>query len=228
VVIGGERKFLLVGLTGGIATGKSTVSAMFRALGCLIIDADVLAREVVEPGQPAYEQIVAHFRRDVLHADGTLDRGALAQRVFAEPAERKRLEAITHPEIRARLATHLGDLVARGYDGIVIFDAPVMVESGNYRSMDRLVVVTADDGVQVSRQVSRDAATAEAARRRIASQMSLAEKVKLADYVIDNGGSLAATEEQVRRVHRALLDDLRARNTLGGGLRPPSDASPQE
>jgi dephospho-CoA kinase len=210
-----DRKFLLVGLTGGIATGKSTVSAMFRALGCVIIDADVLAREVVEPGQPAYEHIVAHFGQGVLKADGTLDRKAVAQRVFANPAERKRLEAITHPQIRDRFATHLETLAARGYDGIVIFDAPVMIESGNYRSMDRLVVVTADDVAQVSRQLSRDASTEEAARHRIASQLPLADKVKLADYVIDNGGSLAATEQQVRAVHRALLDDLNARNSKG-------------
>jgi len=206
-----DRKFLLVGLTGGIATGKSTVSAMFRALGCVILDADILAREVVEPGQPAYGQIVAQFGRGVLQADGTLDRKAVAERVFVEPAERQRLEAIVHPAIRARLTTQLADLVARGYDGIVIFDAPVMIESGNYRSVDRLVVVTADDAAQMSRQLARDATTAEAARRRIASQLPLADKVKLADYVIDNGGSLAATEAQVRAVHQALLDDLEAR-----------------
>jgi dephospho-CoA kinase len=206
-----NRKFLLAGLTGGIATGKSTVSAMFRALGCIIIDADILAREVVEPGQPAYEQIVAHFGREVLQADGTLDRKAISDKVFVNPVERQRLEAITHPAIRARLTAQLSELVARGYDGIVIFDAPVMIESGNYRSVYRLVVVIADDAAQMSRQLARDATTAEAARRRIASQLPLADKVKLADYVIDNGGSLAATEAQVRAVHRALLDDLHAR-----------------
>jgi dephospho-CoA kinase len=206
-----DRRFLLVGLTGGIATGKSTVSAMFRGLGCVVIDADVLAREVVEPGERAYEQIVAYFGGEVVSPDGTLDRKALAQRVFAAPDERKRLEAITHPQIRDRFAEHLGELAARDYDGIVIFDAPVMIESGNYRSMDRLVVVTADDAAQVNRQMSRDASTEEAARQRIGSQLPLADKVKLADYVIDNGGSLAETEEQVRAVHRALLAELQTR-----------------
>jgi dephospho-CoA kinase len=203
---------LLVGLTGGIATGKSTVSDMFRALGCVIIDADLLAREVVQPGEPAYVDIVAEFGPDVVQADRTLDRKRLGSIVFADPARRQRLEALTHPRIRDRFARRLQELTEQGFDGIVMFDAPVMIESGNYRNMDRLVVVATDEATQRARLRARDQADELEAARRIASQMPVSEKAKLADYVIDNAGERAATEGQVQRVHAALLADLRARH----------------
>lgn len=202
---------MLVGLTGGIATGKSTVSDMFRALGCVIIDADLLAREVVEPGEPAYVDIVAEFGPDVVHADGALDRKRLGAIVFADPDRRRRLEALTHPRIRERFARRLQELTEQGFDGIVMFDAPVMIESGNYRNMDRLVVVATDEATQRARLRARDQADELEAARRIACQMPVSEKAKLADYVIDNAGERAATEDQVRRVHAVLLADLRAR-----------------
>ena len=207
------RRFLLVGLTGGVATGKSTVSAMFAALGCLIIDADRLAREVVEPGQPAHTQIVSAFGRGVLRPDGGIDRKALGAVVFADPAARARLESITHPAIRARVRARLAELTAAGFDGIVILDAPVMVESGDSPDVDRLVVVTADEPAQVARQQARDGLGADDARRRIRSQMPLDEKARLADYLIDNSGELAATEARVREVHRALGQELDARRS---------------
>ena len=207
------RRFLLVGLTGGVATGKSTVSAMFAALGCLIIDADRLAREVVEPGQPAHTQIVSAFGRGVLRPDGGIDRKALGAVVFADPAARARLESITHPAIRARVRARLAELTAAGFDGIVILDAPVMVESGDSRDVDRLVVVTADEPAQVARQQARDGLGADDARRRIRSQMPLDEKARLADYLIDNSGELAATEARVREVRRALGQELDARRS---------------
>ena len=207
------RRFLLVGLTGGVATGKSTVSAMFAALGCLIIDADRLAREVVEPGQPAHTQIVSAFSRGVLRPDGGIDRKALGAVVFADPAARARLESITHPAIRARVRARLAELTAAGFDGIVILDAPVMVESGDSRDVDRLVVVTADEPAQVARQQARDGLGADDARRRIRSQMPLDEKARLADYLIDNSGELAATEARVREVRRALGQELDARRS---------------
>ena len=206
-----DRRFLLVGLTGGVATGKSTVSRMFQALGCVVIDADLLAREVVEPGQPAWEQIVATFGRGLLQPDGRLDRRALGAVVFEDPAQRQRLESITHPEIRARFAARLAELTVQGFEGIVIFDAPVMIESGRYRNMDRLIVVTSDEPAQMSRQQARDSLSAEEATGRIRSQMPLEAKVKLADYVIDNTGDLGSTEAQVREIHQALLRDLNAR-----------------
>jgi dephospho-CoA kinase len=199
-----SRRFLLVGLTGGIATGKSTVAGLLRALGCVVIDADVLAREVVAPGQPALAAIAEEFGPGVLAPDGTLDRKALGAVVFADPARRRRLEAITHPAIRARFVETLQALADRGFDGIVVFDAPVMIESGNHRTVDRLVVVITDAATQRARLMARDGIGPEEADRRIASQMPLAEKAKLADHVIDNSGDRAATEAQVRAVHGAL------------------------
>ena len=208
------RKFLLVGLTGGIATGKSTVSALLRQLGCEIIDADLLAREVVEPGQPAWTTIVAEFGQDVVTGDGTLDRKKLGAIVFADPERRRRLEAITHPAIRERFQARLDELAEKGFTGIVIFDAAVMIESGNYKNMDRLVVVVTDDATQAARLQERDGTDEVEGRRKIASQMPLAEKAKLADYLIDNSGDREATAAEVRRVFAALMADLKARAAL--------------
>jgi dephospho-CoA kinase len=204
------RRFLLVGLTGGLATGKSTVSDMLRALGCVVLDADVLAREVVEPGQPALAAIAREFGPEVLQADGTLDRKRLGAIVFADPERRKQLEALTHPAIRDRYLARLAELESQGFEGIVVWDAPVMIEAGGYRHMDRLVVVVTDAATQRARALGRDGDRADA-ERKIASQMSLAEKARLADYVIDNSGDRAATEARTREVHAALLADLRER-----------------
>jgi dephospho-CoA kinase len=200
-----------VGLTGGIATGKSTVSAILRELGCIVIDADVLAREVVAPGEAAHAAIVAEFGEGVRRPDGALDRTKLGAVVFADAERRRRLEAITHPAIRARFGRRLRDLADEGFAGIVVFDAPVMIESGNYRNMDRLVVVTADEPTQRTRLMARDGLGADEAEHRIRSQMPLAAKAELADHVIDNSRDRAATETQTRRVHAALRADLGAR-----------------
>ena len=208
------RKFLLVGLTGGIATGKSMVSALLRQLGCEIIDADLLAREVVEPGRPAWTTIVAEFGQDVVTGDGALDRKRLGAIVFANPERRRRLEAITHPAIRERFQARLDELAEKGFTGIVIFDAAVMIESGNYKNMDRLVVVVTDEPTQMSRLRGRDGTDDAEGRRKIASQMPLSEKAKLADYVIDNSGDRHATAEQVRRVFAALMSELDARSAV--------------
>jgi dephospho-CoA kinase len=203
------RRFLLVGLTGGIATGKSTVSETLTRLGCVVIDADQLARDVVAPGEPALAEVVREFG-DVLTPDGALDRKKVAAIVFADPLRRRTLESILHPAIRARFDARLHALAHEGFEGIVVFDAPVMIESGGYKNMDRLVVVYADEATQRARLVARDRDSADG-ERRIASQMPLAEKVKLADYVIDNSGDRAATEARTREVHAALTRDLAAR-----------------
>lgn len=204
------KRFLLVGLTGGIATGKSTVSTMFAHLGAKVVDADLLAREVVMPGQRAYAEIVQEFGPEVLQADGQLDRKRLGAIVFADTEKRKRLEQITHPAIRVRQQRILSVYEEEAFDGIVIWDAAVLIESGGATAMDRLVVVTADAETELARLMARDGFSEADARRRIASQMPLAEKVKLADYVIDNSGTRDATERRVREVYRALLDDRKA------------------
>ena len=205
-----SRRFLLVGLTGGLATGKSTVSEILRGLGCVVLDADALAREVVEPGQPALAAIVQEFGPDVLQPDGTLDRKRLGTIVFADPGRRKRLEAITHPAIRDRFLGRLPQLEAEGFEGIVVWDAPVMIEADGHKAMDRLIVVVADTPTQRARALARDGDPADA-ERKIANQMPLADKAKLADHVIDNSGDRAATEARTREIHAALLADLRAR-----------------
>lgn len=205
-----KRQFLLVGLTGGIGTGKSTVSRMFRDLGCLIIDADLLAREVVEPGEPAYAKIVAEFGKEVLDPDGHIDRKKLGALVFGDEAKRKRLEEFTHPEIRQRQIGILAELVTEGFEGIVIFDAALLVETGGAKNMDRLVVVVADEATQVRRLMVRDDIAEAEVRQKIRSQMPLAEKVKQAHYVVDNSGNRDLTEQRVREVNQALLGDLEA------------------
>ncbi len=204
------KRFLLVGLTGGIATGKSTVSAMFAHLGAKVVDADLLAREVVMPRQPAHAQIVKEFGPDVLRQDGALDRKRLGALVFADAQKRKRLEEITHPAIRVRQQRILSVCEEEAFEGIVIWDAALLIESGGAKGMDRVVVVIADPAAELRRLVERDGFSEEEARGRMASQMPLAEKVKAADYVVDNSGSRAETERRVREVYRALLADLKA------------------
>lgn len=203
------RRFLLVGLTGGIATGKSTVNAMLASPSVRVVDADVLAREVVEPGTPAYKQVVAEFGKEVLQPDGRLDRARLAEIVFPDPAKRKRLEAITHPAIRGGFEKIMADLERVGFDGILIWDASLLVEGGGNKNMDRVVVVTTDPATQLRRLMERDRCSEEAARARTASQMPLAIKARYADYVIDNSGPREQTEARAREVYTALLGDLR-------------------
>ena len=205
------RRFLLVGLTGGIATGKSTVSVMFAHLGAKVVDADLLAREVVMPGQPALAGIVDEFGPGVLQADGQLDRKRLGAVVFADPARRKRLEEITHPAIHARQQRILSVYDEEAFEGLVMWDAAVLIESGGAERMDRLVVVFADPATELARLMARDHMSEAEARGRIAAQMPVGEKAKLADYVIDNSGSRGETERQVRDVYRKLLDDLKVR-----------------
>ena len=203
------RRFLLVGLTGGIATGKSTVNAMLASPSVRVVDADVLAREVVEPGTPAYKQIVAEFGKEIVQPDGHLDRARLAEIVFPHPAKRKRLEAITHPAIRARFEKIMTDLERSGFDGILIWDASLLVEGGGNKNMDRVVVVTTDPATQLRRLTEREGYSEDAARARTASQMPLAIKTRYADYVIDNSGTREQTQARVREVYTALLGDLR-------------------
>jgi dephospho-CoA kinase len=205
------RRFLLVGLTGSIATGKSTVSRMFAHLGVRVLDADLLAREVVMPGQPAYLKIVEEFGQGVVRDDGTLDRKALGAIVFAEPARRKRLEEITHPAIAARQQRILSVLDEEAFEGIVIWDVALLFETDGLARMDRVVVVATDPETELARLMSRDGMAEADARARIASQMPVAEKAKRAHYVIDNSGDRALTEHQVKVVYEALLGELAAR-----------------
>jgi dephospho-CoA kinase len=196
---------LLFGLTGGLASGKSTVAARLRALGVPVIDADELAREVVAPGTPGLAAVAAAFVPSVLLPDGSLDRPKLAALVFSDPDRRRRLNAIVHPLIGAASAARVAELTARG-EPIACYEAALLVENGIADAFRPLVVVSVPEAVQVARAMARDAATEEQARARIASQLPLAAKVAAADHVIENGGS---REETIRRTDE-VLEAIRA------------------
>ena len=205
------RRFLLVGLSGSIATGKSTVSRMFAHLGARVIDADLLAREVVMPGQPAFVRIAEEFGPQIVQEDGSLDRKTLAALVFADAAKRKRLEEITHPAIGARQQRILSVLDEEAFEGVVIWDVALLFEGGGVAKMDRVVVVYAHPETERRRLMERDGLSAADASARIASQMPISEKAKLAHHVIDNSGTREETERQVGAVYGALLAELEAR-----------------
>jgi dephospho-CoA kinase len=193
----------IIGLTGGIASGKSTVSAMLRELGAHVIDADQVARDVVAPGTPALAEIQARFGPAVLHEDGTLDRKKLGAIVFADPDARRALERITHPRIAAATQQEIARLGAAGVDP-VIYDAALIVENRLYAWMQGLIVVSVPPEVQVARLMIRDDIDEAAAQARIAAQLPLAEKVAVATHVIDNSGTRADTEAQVHALWERL------------------------
>jgi dephospho-CoA kinase len=187
------------------------VSRQLAELGGHVIDADLLAREVVAPRTPAWREIVAAFGPEILQPDGALDRKRLGALVFADPARRRRLEAITHPAIHERRQAQLAALAAAGFDGLVVQDTPLLYEVGADAHVDRVVVVYADPAVQLERLMRRDALDRDEALRRIGSQMPLADKARRAHYVVDSSGSREETAAQVRAVHAALLAEHRAR-----------------
>jgi dephospho-CoA kinase len=195
------------GLTGGIGSGKSTVAARFVARGVPVIDADVLAREVVARGSPGLAEIVEAFGDSVLDAEGNLDRPKLAGVVFHDDAARKRLNAITHPRVRDLALARVQELGEKG-EPLACYEVPLLVETGLADVLRPLVVVVVDEATQVERTVARDGSSADHARARIASQMPLAEKAKLADHVIDNSGSRLATLERADAVLDAICAEL--------------------
>ena len=192
----------VVGLTGGIASGKSTVSRMLRELGVDVIDADALAREVVEPGTPGLQQVAARFP-GVVGQDGQLDRARLAARVFFDPAERAALNAILHPLIQEEFRRRTAALEQQGKP-LVVYDAALLIENGLHQRMDAVVVVNAPEEVQRQRLMERSGLSREEADARIASQMPLREKVQHATWVVDNGGGLESTRVQVERIRQEL------------------------
>lgn len=193
-----------VGLTGGIASGKSTVGRLFRQLGATVVDADEVAREVVERGSEGLAEIVRAFGDDVLTSEGTLDRKKLGAIVFDDPDARKRLEAITHPRILARSMQRMAAAASR-HEPLAIYEAALLVENGSYKMFQALVVVAAAPEVQVRRVAERDGIDETGARARMAAQMPLEKKIAVADYVIWNDGDLAALEAKTREVYATLL-----------------------
>jgi len=198
----------LIGLTGGIGTGKSTVARLLSARGIPVIDADQLARVAVEPGQPALDDIRAAWP-GVITADGRLDRKALGALVFADPQARQRLESILHPRI-AELAQQRASALALAGHAAAFYEASLLVETGRYRELDGMVVVDAPEDVRIARVAARDGLSPEQVRARIAAQAPMSEKRRLASFIVDNSGDLAALESKVTGLLAAL------------GLTPPS------
>lgn len=193
----------IVGLTGGIASGKSSVARILAAEGVAIVDADQVAREIVETGSPGLAAIVEAFGANVLTADGSLDRKALGAIVFADSSARRTLEAITHPRIFARSMEKLG-LIAAGDAAYGIYDAALLVENQSYRMMAALVVVAAPRALQIARITLRDGLTEAEAEARIDAQLPLEQKVAVADHVIVNDGDMALLKERTLEVHARL------------------------
>lgn len=190
-------KPIRIGLTGGIASGKSTVADMFADLGIAVIDTDLIAREVVQPGQPALIEIRSIFGDSVFNADGTLDRSALRQRIFSDDAAREQLESILHPLIQDETIQRIN--TATGSYIVVV--VPLLANSPLREHIDRILVVDCDAATQIERLLARDAETVEQARRILAAQASREQRLAIADDVIDNNSTLAAVSTQVSAIH---------------------------
>lgn len=195
----------LVGLTGGIASGKSTVAKILQSLGAAIVNADDLAREVVEPGHEAWKEIVASFGAEILQSDQTLDRQKLRTLIFNQPEARKRLESIIHPRVRALAEERIRQYAAAGYP-VVIYEVPLLFEGNLQEWLRPVILVACDVETQTARLQKRDHLTVADAEKHIAAQMSLKDKRRLADYVIENNGSLEDLERQTRQI----LEELKA------------------
>jgi dephospho-CoA kinase len=189
---------LIVGLTGGIATGKSTVAAMLRRRGAPVVDADALVHAAEQPGQPAYDDIVRRFGHGVLARDRSIDRAALGKLVFDDPDARRDLEAITHPRVRELIAREVAAAAAAG-DPIVIIDIPLLFETGRADQFNGVLLVYAPAEVQMQRLRERSGLSEAEARKRLAAQLPIDEKRQRASWVIDNSGELSATEAAVAR-----------------------------
>ncbi len=194
---------LSIGLTGGIASGKSTVADMFAELGATVIDTDLIAREVVKPGRPALDEIREKFGDDVFAANGTLDRKAMRAIIFSDPAKRHLLESILHPRIRQE-ASNQATRSTGPYQIVVV---PLLVDSPMRANMDRIVVVDCDEKVQLARLLARDAESPEQAQRIIDAQASRADRLAIADDVITNEGDLDETRRQVELLHARYLTE---------------------
>ncbi len=204
-----QQRPLLVALTGGIASGKTAVSDRLAEHGAVVIDTDLIAREVVEPGQPGLAAIVKAFGPGILDANGGLDRAAMRQQVFTDPDSRKRLESILHPLIAERVKHRIASEQATDYLLLVV---PLLVESGLFLNADRIIVVDVPESVQLERLARRDGTSEAQARAILASQASREQRLKVATDVVDNSGSLADLERAADHLHNELITKARQLN----------------
>ena len=204
---------LRVGLTGGIASGKSTVSKIFASFGAQVLDADEVARELLLPGQPAWKRLRQAFGEEFFHPDGTVKRKQLRKLVFANSEKRGQLNAILHPEVMKEINRRSEILSSSLQPTVLVVDVPLLLEVGVAHRFDKIVVVDARQSVQVKRLMQRDGISEDEAKQALKVQMPLSEKVELADYVIDNNFTLADTEIQVRKVWEELFELARAKRS---------------
>ena len=193
-----------VGLTGGLASGKSFVGRSLADLGCFLIQADELGHQVIEPGGEAYAGVVALFGAEILNAEGKIDRRRLAALVFSDPELLAKLNALVHPPVRARERALAAEFARKHPDGIAVTEAAILVETGSYKDYDRLIVAVCRPEQQVARAMERDGVSRQEVLNRLSRQMPLEEKVKLADFIIDTSGTKENTLEQVRTVYESL------------------------
>jgi dephospho-CoA kinase len=210
-----EEGMIVAGLTGGIASGKSTVARLFCDTGCHVIDLDGLSRMVVEPHKPAWREIVRWLGDDVLMGDGTLDRKRLGDLVFGNVRQRRRLERIIHPRVFEAYEENLINIREKDRQAIVITDVPLLMELDMQDRFDRVIVVYIPPREQIARLMQRDGLSRQGAVARLKSQMPIDEKAKAADYVIDNSGTLQETKRQVIAVYEALEALAQASDSQG-------------
>ena len=198
---------LIVGLTGGIASGKSLVAKVFQDLGAHVIDADKIVHELLEPDQQAWEEVVKYFGPEIVFPDKTIDRRKLGAIVFNDAEKRAWLNQCLHPKVFAVYTARVKHLCARAPHAIIVLDAALLIETGYHKKMDKIVVVYADQEQQMERLTSRERFSREQALARIRSQMPLSEKRKQADYVIENTGTREETEQQARDIFQKLRQE---------------------
>jgi len=195
---------LKVGLTGGLASGKSFVGRSLADLGCLLIQADVLGRQVLEQGGETYEAVVATFGNQILDPDGKINRRRLARIVFSDPEQLAKLNALVHQHVKERERDLVAEFAREHPDGIAVTEAAILVETGSYKDYDRLIVAFCRPEQQIERSIERDGVSREEVLNRLSRQMPLEEKVKHADFIVDTSGSKENTLQQVRTVYDSL------------------------
>jgi dephospho-CoA kinase len=208
---------LVVGLTGGAGSGKTTVGRMLREEGAYVIDADEIAREIVKPHKPAWEALRKAFGDQILDREGAIDRKRLSERIFSDPREREQLNRILHPPIRQEILRRLREVEHRDPEAIVVIDAPLLLEVGLHHEVEKVLVVRAKESQQIERLRRRSGLSEELSRKIIGAQMPLEEKLKVADFVIPNEGSLEETRRKAKEVFRTLKRLAKQREKKKGG-----------
>ena len=200
------RRIRILGLTGGIGAGKSTVSARLSALGAYVLDADAISRKLLEPNGGCFLPVVDAFGHDILRADGSINRGALAAIVFTDANAREKLESIVHPAVKVEMCARAQQILHDAPNALIVFDVPLLIESGMQTLTDAVLLVTAPEETRIARIAARDALDASAAKQRIAAQMPDAEKLRYADFVLDNSGTLDALYTKLDALYASLME----------------------